>query len=83
MSRAKRRYNTERKFISRLKKWYRLDSIAKQYESWKEFLHRVRWAHMLKHGKLYGRSTMNNVEKHISNKKVREESKQLVNEATF
>jgi hypothetical protein len=37
-----------------------------------------RWAKKLKHGKLYGRSTMANIEKHRKVKKIRQESKELV-----
>jgi hypothetical protein len=36
-----------------------------------------RWAKKLRHGKLYGRSTMANIEKHRKVKKIREESKEL------
>ena len=49
-------------------------------ESWKDADDNVPWVKLLKHNKLYGRSTMNNLEKHFKNKKIREDGKKIIKE---
>lgn len=49
-------------------------------ESWKDADENVHWVKLLKHNKLYGRSTMNNLEKHFRNKQIREDGKKIVKE---
>ena len=77
MNREKRRKLTYSKYVSRVKEWFRMDLHSKEYSSWKEFASKNKWVKMLKHNKLYGRSTMNNIEKHNSIKKIREETKKI------
>lgn len=75
MNRAKRRKKTVAKLIKRAKLfWVLYDSSE---SDWREMVSKERWAKKLKHGKLYGRSTMGNIEKHQKVKKIREESKEL------
>jgi len=75
MNRAKRRKKTVAKLIKRAKLfWVLYDSSE---SDWREMVSKERWAKKLKHGKLYGRSTMGNIEKHRKVKKIREESKEL------
>ena len=45
--------------------------------NWKDADENCPWVKRLKHGKVYGRSTMNVLEKHFKIKKLREESKKL------
>lgn len=80
MNREERRKLTYSKYISRAKEWFRMDLHSKEYSSWKEFASKNKWVKMLKHNKLYGRSTMNNIEKHNSIKKIREETKKSIND---
>lgn len=76
MNRAKRRKKTAAKLIKRAKLfWVLYDSSE---SDWREMVSKERWAKKLKHGKLYGRSTMANIEKHRKIKKIRQESKELV-----
>jgi hypothetical protein len=76
MNRAKRRKKTAAKLIKRAKLfWVLYDSSE---SDWREMVSKERWAKKLKHGKLYGRSTMANIEKHRKVKKIRQESKKLV-----
>lgn len=63
------------KYISRVKEWFRMDGHSKMFSSWKEFTEKTKWTKLLKHGKLYGRSTMSKMEKHKANKAARKESK--------
>lgn len=75
MNRAKRRKKTTAKLIKRAKLfWVLYDSSE---SDWREMVSKERWAKKLKHGKLYGRSTMANMEKHRKVKKIREETKEL------
>lgn len=82
MNRAQRRNTTARKFISRAKLWFRLDHRRDSFASWVDMADKERWMRMLKHGKLYGRSTMNNMEKHKAVKAVRKESKRMCSEVS-
>ena len=77
MSRAQRRNATAAKFVSRAKLWFRLDYRRNFFASWVDMADKERWMKRLKHGKLYGRSTMNNMEKHKIVKAVRKESKRM------
>ena len=76
MNRAKRRKKTTAKLIKRAKLFWKLYSSE---SDWREMVSKERWAKKLRHGKLYGRSTMANIEKHRKVKKIRQESKELVN----
>lgn len=93
MNRGLRRDITTRKYISRIKKQlyyikildgYRVSSNGiKMYNrrkaiNWKDADENCPWVKRLKHGKVYGRSTMNVLEKHFKIKKLREESKKLI-----
>lgn len=80
MGRAERRKKTLSKYISRAKEWFRMDGHSETFSSWKEFIDKCKWTKLLKHNKLYGRSTMNNMEKHKANKTVRRESKKMCKE---
>ena len=77
MDRAQRRAITNAKFVTRAKMWFRMDYRKSDFSSWVDMVSKEKWTKMLKHNKLYGRSTMNNMEKHKANKAVREESKRL------
>ena len=93
MNRGLRRDITIRKYISRIKKHlyyirildgYRISRNGiKMYNrrkaiNWKDADENCPWIKRLKHGKVYGRSTMNVLEKHFKIKKLREESKKLI-----
>lgn len=90
MDRALRRDIAIRKYISRIKK--RLYQIVVPYkngynriryrkpEDWRDADINSRWVKQLKHNKIYGRSTMNVLEKHYKVKKLREESKNITRE---
>lgn len=95
MNRALRREITKRKYISRIKErlyyirvldgYYISRNGVKLYKrrkalNWKDADENCPWVKLLKHGKLYGRSTMNVLEKHFKVKKLREESKKLISE---
>ena len=80
MNRAERRKRTLKKYISRVKKCFKMDGHSIEFSSWKEFADKVKWTKLFKHNKLYGRSTMNNVEKHKTHKFIREESKKICKE---
>ena len=85
MNRAERINITKRKYISRIKKrLYQIlipcDDGYKIPETWKDAEKNSRWVKMLKHNKIYGRSTMNVLEKHFKVKKLRQESKDIINE---
>lgn len=76
-----RREVQERKYISRIKK--RLHYIllhGHKLRSWREADEKVAWVKMLKHGKVYGRSTMSVLEKHFRIKKLRKESRKYERE---
>lgn len=75
MNRAKRRKKTTAKLIKRAKLFWVLYNSSES--DWREMVSKERWAKKLKHGKLYGRSTMANIEKHRKVKKIREETKEL------
>lgn len=75
MNRAKRRKKTTAKLIKRAKLFWVLYNSSES--DWREMVSKERWAKKLRHGKLYGRSTMANIEKHRKVKKIREESKEL------
>ena len=75
MNRAERREKSRNKYISRVKKWFQFSGT--EDKSWNEFLKNNKWVKLLKHNKLYGRSTMNNMEKKHTNKRLREESKRI------
>jgi len=77
MNRAQRRNATAAKFVSRAKRWFRIDSRRDSFDSWVDMASKERWMKKLKHGKLYGRSTMNNMEKHKTVKAVRKESRRM------
>ena len=77
MDRGQRRDITERKYISRIKE--RLHWIT-GINTWKDAEENIKWVKLLKHNKLYGRSTMNVLEKHYKVKKLREESKNITRE---
>jgi hypothetical protein len=76
MNRAKRRKKTTAKLIKRAKLFWVLYNSSES--DWREMVSKERWAKKLRHGKLYGRSTMANIEKHRKVKKIRQESKELV-----
>lgn len=93
MNRGLRRDITMRKYISRIKKrlyyifikdgyrGYSKNIIIPRWRktsSWKEADEKCSWVKLLKHGKVYGRSTMSVLEKHYKIKKIREESKKLI-----
>ena len=95
MDRALRRDITRRKYISRIKERLYYIIILDGYKisrngielydrrkplSWKDADEHCSWIKRLKHGKVYGRSTMNKLEKHFRVKKIREESKTLERE---
>jgi len=75
MDRGTRREKTRSKYISRLKKLFNKFSFDEKFESWKDFNDKCRWSKMLRDGKTYGRSAMNKLEKHLRNKKIRQEDK--------
>lgn len=77
MNRGQRRDITERKYISRIKK--RLHWIT-GIKTWKDAEEKIKWVKLLKHNKLYGRSTMNVLEKHYKVKKIRRDSKNITRE---
>ena len=92
MNRGLRRDITMRKYISRIKKQLHYIRILDGYRisrngvklynrrraiNWKDADENCPWVKLLKHGKVYGRSTMNVLEKHFKIKKLREESKKL------
>ena len=77
MNRAARREISRKKYISRIKeRLYQIYGI----NTWKEADEKCRWVKLLKHNKLYGRSTMNVLQKHFKVKKLREESKDIMRE---
>ena len=77
MNRGQRRDITERKYISRIKKrLYWITGI----KTWKDAEEKIKWVKLLKHNKLYGRSTMNVLEKHYKVKKIRRDSKNITRE---
>jgi hypothetical protein len=75
MNRAKRRKKTAAKLVKRAKLFWVLYNSSES--DWREMVSKERWAKKLRHGKLYGRSTMANIEKHQKVKKIRQESKEL------
>ena len=77
MNRGQRRDITERKYISRIKE--RLYWIT-DVKTWKDAEEKIKWVKLLKHNKLYGRSTMNVLEKHYKVKKIRRDSKNITRE---
>lgn len=81
-NRGERRKQTESKFISRLKKWFQFGT-TKDFESYRDLEKKEKWTKLLRHNKLYGRSTMNNMEKHKTNKDVRKEGKKILKEEIF
>lgn len=93
MNRGLRRDITMRKYISRIKKQLHYIKILDGYRvsrngikmynrrkaiNWKDADENCPWVKRLKHGKVYGRSTMNVLEKHFKIKKLRENSKKLI-----
>ena len=77
MNRGQRRDITERKYISRIKeRLYWITGI----NTWKDAEEKIKWVKPLKHNKLYGRSTMNVLEKHYKVKKIRRDSKNITRE---
>ena len=93
MNRGLRRDITIRKYISRIKKQLHYIKILDGYKvsrngikiynrrkaiNWKDADENCPWVKRLKHGKVYGRSTMNVLEKHFKIKKLRENSKKLI-----
>jgi len=75
MGRAGRRKKTAAKLVKRAKLfWVLYDSSE---SDWREMVSKERWAKKLRHGKLYGRSTMANIEKHRKVKRIRQASKEL------
>lgn len=77
MNRAQRRSRTAAKFVKRARLWFRMSYRRSDFASWDDMARHERWIKMLRHGKFYGRSTMNNMEKHKANKAVRKESRRL------
>jgi hypothetical protein len=77
MNRAKRRKRTAAKLIKRAKLFWVLYNSKES--DWREMVSKERWAKKLKHVKLYGRSTMSNIEKHRKVKRIRQSSKELCN----
>ena len=77
MNRAQRRRNTASKFAKRAKLWYRIGYQRSDFSSWVEMVSKERWAKKLRHGKVYGRSKMSNMEKHRKIKSVRKESRRI------
>ena len=75
MNRAKRRKRAAAKLIKRAKLFWVLYNSSES--DWREMISKERWAKKLKHGKLYGRSTMANIEKHRKVKRIRQASKEL------
>ena len=95
-TREQRREFTKNKYISRIKAelpfirikdgttvnsyGYIIPNIRKP-NSWKEAEEKCKWVKLLKHGKVYGRSTMNVLEKHFKVKKLRQESRKYEQQA--
>lgn len=77
MNRGQRRDITERKYIPIIKE--RLHWIT-GIKTWKDAEEKIKWVKLLKHNKLYGRSTMNVLEKHYKVKKIRRDSKNITRE---
>ena len=75
MNRAKRRKKTAAKLVKRAKLFWVLYNSPES--DWREMISKERWAKKLRHGKLYGRSTMANIEKHRKVKRIRQASKEL------
>lgn len=93
MNRGLRRDITLRKYISRIKKrlykilvldGYRITRYGhKIYNrrkalNWEDANESCPWVKRLKHGKVYGRSNMNVLEKHFRVKNIRKETKKLI-----
>ena len=78
-NRGARRERTHTKFVARIKKWFQIYGNRRD-NTWVEFLQNNKWLHMYKHNKVYGRSTMNNMEKKKANKTERREAKKIINE---
>ena len=93
MDRALRRDTTRRKYISRIKERLYYIVILDGYKisrngvklynrrkphDWKDAEEHCPWIKRLKHNKIYGRSTMNVLEKHSKVKKLRSESRRLI-----
>ena len=85
-NRAIRREKTESKYISRIKDrlysiWFKDEGRWRPVKNWVEAMERCKWVKMLKHGKIYGRSTSNVIWKHERVKQLRKESRQYEREA--
>ena len=99
MDRALRRDITLRKYISRIKKRLHYIRVLdgniivlrngvkiycrRKALNWKDADENCPWVKRLKHGKVYGRSTMNVLEKHFKVKQIRKESKDLTNNVQY
>ena len=84
-TREQRRELSRNKYISRIKSelpFIRIQDIInmRKPSSWKEAEEKCKWVKLLKHGKVYGRSTMNVLEKHFKVKKLRQESRKYERE---
>lgn len=69
--------NTNNKFISRIKLWFQIEGKYNN-NTYKEYLENNRWLYKHKHNKLKRRSNMSNMEKHIKNKQIRQETYNII-----
>jgi len=72
-NKAERIENTNNKFINRIKLWFQIEGKFNN-KTWKEYLENNRWLYKHKHNKFRHRSNMSNMEKHKTNKRIRQES---------
>lgn len=71
MDKAKRREQSQNKFISRIKMWFQIEGRINN-KTWEEYLKNNRWLNKHKHNKFNHRSGMSNIEKHKTNKQIRQ-----------
>lgn len=72
-NKAERINNTNNKFVSRIKMWFQIEGRIGN-KTWKEYLENNKWLYKHKHNKFRHRSNWSNMEKHITNKKIRQEN---------
>lgn len=72
-NKAERIENTNNKFISRIKLWFQIEGRIRD-KTWKEYLENNRWLYKHKHNKFRHKSNMSNIEKHRTNKRIRQEN---------
>lgn len=69
--------NANNKFISRIKMWFQIEGRINN-KTWKEYLENNKWLYKHKHNKFRHRSGMSNMEKHIKNKQIRQETYNII-----